>query len=115
MWTLLPHLPPLAACLALPTAPALEGWQADSGPAAGLDGFELRLIEAGDAPIQVELGHAAPLFRDFDGDGLEDLLVGQFGDGLLRIYKNIGRRGAPAFDRFEWFKTQSGPGSIPAG
>ncbi|MHC4375106.1 MAG: hypothetical protein ACYS26_00770 [Planctomycetota bacterium] len=78
-------------------------------------GFTAVLVEAGGAPIDVDLGHAAPVFRDFDGDGLEDLLVGQFGDGLLRVYRNVGRRGAPAFDRFEWFRTQSGPGSIPAG
>lgn len=93
-------------------APALQ----EAAPAeSATPGFTALLVEAAGAPIDVDLGHAAPLFRDFDGDGLEDLLVGQFGDGLLRVYRNVGRRGAPAFDRFEWFQTQSGPGSIPAG
>ena len=34
--------------------------------------------------IDTDIGHAAPLVTDFDGDGLDDLLVGQFGDGHLR-------------------------------
>lgn len=92
-------------------------WESqDAAPEASpTPGFTAVLVAADGVPIDVDLGHAAPLFRDFDGDGLEDLLVGQFGDGLLRVYRNVGRRGAPAFDRFEWFQTQSGPGSIPAG
>src|SRR5262245_58207393 len=34
-------------------------------------------IEAKGGPIDVEIGHAAPFYGDFDGDGLNDLLVGQ--------------------------------------
>lgn len=33
-------------------------------------------LEAGGAPIDVEVGHAAPYFVDFDEDGTKDLLVG---------------------------------------
>ncbi|HET6164471.1 MAG TPA: hypothetical protein VFG37_12440, partial [Planctomycetota bacterium] len=36
-------------------------------------------IEAGGAPIDTEIGHAAPFVGDFDEDGVNDLLVGQFG------------------------------------
>ena len=111
---LIPTLAPLAlgGALAWATQETASPGLAESSNAPE---FRMQLVEAGGAPIEVDLGHAAPLFRDFDGDGLEDLLVGQFGDGLLRVYRNVGRRGAPAFDRFEWFRTQSGPGSIPAG
>jgi hypothetical protein len=65
--------------------------------------------------IDVDEGHAAPLFVDFDGDGLPDLLVGQFGEGKLRIYKNVGTRAAPRFDGFTWFKTGEEEGKVPAG
>ena len=40
-------------------------------------------LEAAGKPIDTEIGHAAPFVCDFDGDGLKDLLVGQFGDGIL--------------------------------
>ena len=72
-------------------------------------------VKAGDAPIDVTIGHAAPFFADVDGDGLEDLLVGQFGQGQLRIYKNVGRAGAPAFGEFEWFQAGGDVGKVPSG
>ena len=72
-------------------------------------------VKAGDEPIDVTIGHAAPFFVDMDGDGLKDLLVGQFGQGQLRIYKNVGRAGVPAFDKFEWFKAGAEVGKVPSG
>lgn len=39
-------------------------------------------------------GHAGPLFADLDGDGKEELLVGNFG-GYLQLYANTGERGKP--------------------
>ena len=71
-------------------------------------------IEAGGRAIDVEHGHAAPLFADLDGDGREDLLVGQYGGGKLRIYKNTGYRGAPRFDEFKWFTADGSEGTIPS-
>jgi hypothetical protein len=72
-------------------------------------------VEAGGAPIDVEIGHAAPCFVDFDGDGLKDLLVGQFGGGKLRIYKNVGTKGAPKFESFAFFQAGGADASVPAG
>ncbi|MHC5011717.1 MAG: FG-GAP repeat domain-containing protein [Planctomycetota bacterium] len=66
-------------------------------------------------PIDVDIGHAAPCFVDFDGDGLRDLLVGQFGDGKLRIYKNVGDRSAPKFEDFTLFQAGPGDGKVPSG
>ena len=37
-------------------------------------------VEAAGKPIDTEVGHAAPFVGDFDGDGVDDLLVGQFGE-----------------------------------
>jgi hypothetical protein len=65
--------------------------------------------------IDVDVGHAAPLMVDFDGDGVPDLLVGQFGEGKLRVYKNVGTAKAPRFDGFTWFKAGVQEGRIPSG
>ena len=61
-------------------------------------------LQSGVTPISVDIGHAAPLYVDFDGDGKRDLLVGQFGGGRLRIYKNKGSDTDPVFDGFKYFQ-----------
>lgn len=65
--------------------------------------------------IDVDGGMAAPLVTDFDGDGLPDLLVGQFGEGKLRIYKNRGSAKEPRFDDFTWFRAGEQDGKVPVG
>jgi hypothetical protein len=70
-------------------------------------------VEAKGGPIDVDLGHSAPWVTDFDGDGKFDLLVGQFGEGKLRIYQNKGSSSAPKFDSFDWFL--AGNGKVPSG
>ena len=65
--------------------------------------------------IDVDVGHAAPLMTDFDGDGLADLLAGQFGEGKLRVYKNVGTKKEPKFDGFTWFRAGEQDASIPSG
>ncbi|MBI4563894.1 MAG: VCBS repeat-containing protein [Planctomycetes bacterium] len=61
-------------------------------------------LEADAKPIEADLGHAAPFVHDMDGDGKRDLLVGQFGDGRLKIYRNIGTNSAPRFAASTWFE-----------
>ena len=65
--------------------------------------------EAGGEAIDVDVGFSAPCFADIDGDGLNDLLVGQFGEGRLRIYRNTGSATEPKFEDFEYFS-----GTVPA-
>ena len=72
-------------------------------------------VEADGKPIDVDVGHAAPLVADFDGDGNFDLLVGQFGDGKLRIYRNQGDNKNPKFGAFAYFKAGGSDGKVPAG
>jgi hypothetical protein len=74
----------------------------------------IKLVAAG-KPIDVEIGHAAPFVGDFDGDGVKDLLVGQFGQGKLRIYRNLGTNVEPRFHDFVWFQNDAEGGRVPAG
>jgi len=72
-------------------------------------------IEAGGKPIDTEVGHAAPFVADFDGDGVKDLLVGQFGDGILWIFRNEGTNAAPKLAAGVKFKDGAEAGRVPTG
>jgi hypothetical protein len=87
-------------------------------------------LTADGAVIDVTTGHAAPYLYDFDGDGVRDLLVGEFGihpytgpvsidgseghpwvQGRMRIYRNHGTDHEPILKGFEYFQ---GGGEIAA-
>ncbi len=72
-------------------------------------------VEAGGKPIDTDIGHAAPFVADFDGDGIPDLLVGQFGEGKLRIYRNQGTKTDHKFASSAWFKAGGADARVPAG
>jgi len=79
-------------------------------------------LEADGKPIDVLGGHAAPALADVDGDGVRDLLVGQFlGEGRnafqapMRVHRNEGTEKAP---RLAAFRTLDGGGDrawVPTG
>jgi hypothetical protein len=71
-------------------------------------------LEAGGRPVDTDIGHAHPLLYDIDRDGKRDLLVGQFGEGKLRIHKNIGTNEAPKFAEHTWFKAGGEIATVPA-
>lgn len=72
-------------------------------------------IVAGSETIDVDVGHAAPFVCDMDGDGVKDLLVGQFGQGKLRVYRNVGTNRQPRFEGFEWFQAAGADATVPSG
>jgi hypothetical protein len=73
-------------------------------------------VMAGDGPVDTQrVGHAAPFFGDFDGDGLGDLLVGEFFEGRLRVFPNVGTAAEPRFDDYAWFKAGTDLGRVPTG
>jgi hypothetical protein len=73
-------------------------------------------VQAGGRALDVErVGHAAPFVGDFYVDGGLCLLVGQFDNGRLRIYRNTGTRARPRFDSYTWFEAGGKVASVPVG
>lgn len=72
-------------------------------------------LEAAGKPIDTNIGHAAPFVCDFDGDGVKDLLVGQFGEGILWIYRNEGTNSQPKLAPGVKFKQGKKDGCVPSG
>lgn len=72
-------------------------------------------LDAAEGPIDVTTGHAAPALHDMNGDGLLDLLVGQFAGGRLRVYENVGTADAPRYETFRFLHAGEGEATVPAG
>lgn len=72
-------------------------------------------IKAGAEFVTVESpGYACPTLADVDGDGLEDLIVGQFSQGHMQFCKNIGKQGnTPEFASSVWIKTGEARAVVP--
>jgi hypothetical protein len=83
--------------------------------AAEPDLMEPFAVSTSEAVVDVEIGHASPFLADMDGDGLSDLLVGQFGGGKVRVFRNIGTRGAPAFAPGAPVLAEGEEATVPAG
>jgi hypothetical protein len=73
-------------------------------------------VQAGGKALDVQReGHAAPFVGDFYEDGGLCLLVGQFNEGRLRVYRNTGTRARPRFDTYRWFEAGGKVASVPVG
>lgn len=56
-------------------------------------------VEAGGVDIKVSY-YGSPCIYDWNGDGLKDLIVGEFTYGNIRLYMNSGTNAAPVFTTY---------------
>ncbi len=70
----------------------------------------VRLQGDGEAVRVESPGYAAPCWADVDGDGMKDLLVGQFRQGKIRVYKNLGNNRLAAA---KWLKADGKVAQVP--
>jgi len=93
----------------------LMGLNASNAPALGDELAPPVRLEAAGKPIDTEVGHAAPFVYDWDDDGVKDLLVGQFGGGVLWIFHNEGTNAQPKLAAGVKFKQGAKDGVVPSG
>jgi hypothetical protein len=73
-------------------------------------------VEVAGRPLDVERsGHAAPFVGDFFEDGTLALMVGEYSEGRLRVYRNVGTRQKPRFESYTWFEAGGKIASVPVG
>ena len=69
---------------------------------AAPDLVDAGLVKSGGSTIAVSSGHATPEAVDWNNDGSQDLVVGQFSSGKVRLYLNDGGTYVPQFDAFDY-------------
>ena len=68
-------------------------------------------LQADGGPIRVESpGYAAPCLADLDGHGKMDLLVGQFNQGKIQVFKGLG---GGKFARGAWLQAEGKAAEVP--
>ncbi|MFN6196224.1 MAG: hypothetical protein ACK5BN_20635 [Planctomycetota bacterium] len=68
-------------------------------------------MQAGGSYVKVESpGYARPSWHDVDGDGLDDLVVGQFHDGKMRLFKG---EGGGKLAAGAWLRGDKGAAVVP--
>jgi hypothetical protein len=68
-------------------------------------------MKGGDIAVRVESpGYAAPCWADIDRDGKKDLLVGQFAQGKIQVFKNLGDE---KFAAGEWLQAAGTAAEVP--
>ena len=68
-------------------------------------------LTADGVAIRVESpGYAAPCWADIIGDGKMHLLVGQFNDGKIRVFKHLG---AEKFAPGDWLQAEGEAAEVP--
>lgn len=79
------------AALALGAGVALASAAPHAGDTGAKPSFaEPVRVTAADGPIETEApGYASPAWHDVDGDGRMDLVVGQFADGKMALYRGL--------------------------
>lgn len=86
-------------------------WLAPCPAFQGVQFSEPVRLKAGEDYVRVESpGWAYPCWHDFDRDGKKDLVVGQFHDGKMKLYKNLGEGQLAAG---EWLKAEGKVAEVP--
>ena len=68
-------------------------------------------VKAGGAVVRVEApGYAAPCLADVGGDGKMDLLVGQFRQGKIQVFKGLG---GGKFAKGTWLQAAGKAAEVP--
>ena len=72
-------------------------------------------VEADGQPVAVESpGYACPTMADVDGDGVPDLVVGQFRAGNMQFFRNLaGKNQPPQFAAGQWLMTDENRAVVP--
>lgn len=61
-------------------------------------------VQAGGTDLVVNSSIPDPCVVDWDGDGVKDLVIGQFASGKIRFYQNSGTNAVPAFTGFSYIQ-----------
>lgn len=72
------------------------------------------IIEANGEPITMDVGCASPCVTDWNLDGKKDLIVGQFKNGKIRYYENIGTNANPKFGDYVFMQADGEDISLEA-
>ena len=68
-------------------------------------------LKAAEQFVKVDYpGYASPCFADVTGDGLGDLLVGQFDGGKIKVYENLGDG---EFGAGKWLRAEGQIAEVP--
>jgi hypothetical protein len=59
-------------------------------------------VQDGGTDLVVNGSIPDPCVYDWDGDGVKDLVLGQFAYGYVRFYRNIGSNASPVFNGYSW-------------
>jgi len=61
-------------------------------------------VQAGGSDLVVSGSVPDPCVVDWNGDGLKDLVIGQFSEGKVRFYQNSGTNSNPEFTSFTFLQ-----------
>ena len=72
------------------------------------------------AGSEINVAHGCPCVVDWDGDGIKDLLLGQFFDddgnsGKIRLYLNSGTNSAPILTSYSFLQAGGSDISVSSG